>query len=247
MKILKKGYTLVEVMLFVAISGALLAGVIISTTSTIDKQRYSTATDSFMDFIRTVYSEVVNPKNPNIGGGKSNTAIYGKLVTFNETKDDEVRTYTVIGDKNNQKGSTVRDALELLKDMSADIGDNDHIYEEVINNMTWDIEIQKPNGEKFKGAILIVHSPASGVVYTYVAESAPKIQSNNERLSGGKGKIDNFTTEDVSLCIAPKGMWLYGGNRYEVRMTKNSHDPSSIILRNLDDNDNRCSADKVNK
>lgn len=245
MKIFKKGFTLIEVSIFLAISGALVAGIIISTTSVIDKQRYNGAIRGFMDYIQTIYSDVANPKN-GIGNGRSTTDfIYGKLVTFGEKDSDgQIRAYTVIGEKNNTKGSVVRDALSLLKDVNADIFTNGEggvlqPYETSYQDMVWDVDIQKIDGEPFTGSILIAHSPASGVVYTYVSDKVIEA-GQGENL---KSNIDSFSVGDVSFCLAPKQMILYGGNRYEVRLTENSHDSSGVILYSLDDEEadgNNC-------
>lgn len=246
MKIFKKGFTLIEVAIFLAISGALVAGIIISTTSVVDKQRYNGAIRGFMDYMQTIYSDVSNPKNPLDGGGRSDKDfIYGKLLTFGEKDaDGQIRAYTVVGGKNNIKGSVVRDALSLLKDVGADITKKNEdgkmeFYDSSVQDMIWDIDIQDLEGNPFKGSILIAHSPASGVIYTYVSDAVIEVQQG-QKLSD---KIDTLSTEDISFCLAPKQMILYGGNRYEVRLTKNSHDPSGVILYSLDDAEedgNKC-------
>jgi len=57
-----KGFTIIEVMIFLAISGALLVGVIVGTSATIARQRYNDAVESFAEFMRRQYSVVISPQ-----------------------------------------------------------------------------------------------------------------------------------------------------------------------------------------
>jgi prepilin-type N-terminal cleavage/methylation domain-containing protein len=57
-----KGFTIIEVMIFLAISGLLLVGVLIGTGTTIARQRYNDAVQSFAEFLRQQYSFVINPQ-----------------------------------------------------------------------------------------------------------------------------------------------------------------------------------------
>ena len=89
----KRGFTLIEITLFLALSGFLMVGLIIASNISISRQRYNDAVNSFADFLRGIYTEVSNVSNDStdgsnaFNGGRSTTAIYGKLVTFGE-KDD---------------------------------------------------------------------------------------------------------------------------------------------------------------
>ena len=58
----KSGFTIIEVMIFVAISGMLLVGVLIGISSAIARQRYNDATESFAEFLRQQYAFVINPQ-----------------------------------------------------------------------------------------------------------------------------------------------------------------------------------------
>ncbi|MBQ3309089.1 type II secretion system protein [Candidatus Saccharibacteria bacterium] len=60
-------FTLVEVALVIAISSLMLLAFIGSVAGRIGAQRYRDATNSFADFIRTVYSEVINVENSRLG------------------------------------------------------------------------------------------------------------------------------------------------------------------------------------
>ncbi|MBR3220491.1 hypothetical protein IKF76_01325 [Candidatus Saccharibacteria bacterium] len=62
-----KGFTIVEVTLFLAVTGALLAGILAGSVSSIKRHRYNDSVNDFVEFLRRTYSEVVNVENERIG------------------------------------------------------------------------------------------------------------------------------------------------------------------------------------
>ena len=60
---LSGGFTIIEVMLFLAVSGVLAAGILATVGGTIGAQRYRDAVDSFADFIQGQYDKAVNVQN----------------------------------------------------------------------------------------------------------------------------------------------------------------------------------------
>ena len=63
----RKGFTIVEVTLFLAISGALLAGLLAGSVSSIKRHRYNDSVNDFVEFLRRTYSEAINVQNERIG------------------------------------------------------------------------------------------------------------------------------------------------------------------------------------
>lgn len=60
---LSGGFTIIEVMLFLAVSGVLAAGILATVGGTIGAQRYRDAVDSFADFVQGQYDKTVNVQN----------------------------------------------------------------------------------------------------------------------------------------------------------------------------------------
>jgi len=58
----KRGFTLIEVSIFLAITGLLLIGVLGGTYSNIARQRYNDSVRSFAEFFRQMYAEVISPE-----------------------------------------------------------------------------------------------------------------------------------------------------------------------------------------
>ena len=60
---LKKGFTIIEVVLFLAISGAIFAAIMSNTAATVARRRYTDSVQSFVEEIRNAYSATVNVEN----------------------------------------------------------------------------------------------------------------------------------------------------------------------------------------
>ena len=99
MKTTRSGFTLVEVALFLAITGLVFAGIVVGTQNSIFQQRYNDAVQNFAEFLRSMYSQVTNVQSE--GHGRSEYAIYGKLVNFEEDENgNNKNTFSTISGKN---------------------------------------------------------------------------------------------------------------------------------------------------
>ena len=98
MKRSRHGFTLIEVVLFLGLTAALFAGIVVGTQASIYQQRYNDGVQNFAEFMRSVYSQVSNVQNEQTG--RSQYAIYGKVVTFGVDADgrNKIRSYNLIGD-----------------------------------------------------------------------------------------------------------------------------------------------------
>lgn len=258
MKSLKNGFTLVEVALFMAISGAIVAGIIVGTASVIDTQRYNDSVQNFAEFMRSVYSQVANPSGS--ANGRSDKSIYGKLVTFGESldlkyennaKDQRIFVYNVIGDINNH--SINGDVLHSLaatrlspfmtQPNSTNIGYVGTPTQYILN---WDAKLQDTLKNQFKGSILIVRSPTSGTIYTFTSSSVievNQIYSNiavaNMNPLNNLADIFEVSNKDIDFCIVPEGYKLSSKPR-NIRIAANAHEASSVEIVPADTSDNRC-------
>lgn len=252
MKALKKGFTLVEVALFLAVSGAILAGIIITTSGIISNQRYDDSMQNYMEFLRSIYSSVSNPTGSK--DGRSEKSIYGKLITFGEKigeeKKDYIYVYNVIGDISDK--SIGGDVLSSLRALNLNVfGKNNEGNYSLIGNqqkyiLNWDAKIKNTESRPLTGSILIVRAPSTGTVYTFYSN---KVYEINQKIEEGavlsttnplKDITDDFVqNQDIDFCIAPEGRYL-GHKPYDVRIIRNAHNTSSIIYLSYDDVDNRC-------
>lgn len=116
---MKKGFTIVETMLVLSISGLLTVALLVGWSININRQRYDDAVNTFKSDIQDVFNEVENPTNSNEnntcdrtsgrkileinnhpeadpGRGNSNCIIMGKMIIFSEYDNfgQDVNTFT---------------------------------------------------------------------------------------------------------------------------------------------------------
>lgn len=271
MKHMRNGFTMVEVTLFLALTSLLLTGIIGMAQTSIAQQRNNDAVQNFIEFLRTVYSEVSNPQS--IGDGRSEEyAIYGKLVTFGERKRfdgtdvlsevQEIFVYDVIGDADGRgsgsAASTLASAganvLTIIEKNGTYMVDRAGIVQSYYPK--WRSVIDSTvNGEPFKGSILIVRNPRSGLITTLINAGQDGVIEVNEAVANWKdsGSIDGldslligpivaggFKTEQVDFCVNMNGYGKESNNRRDVRIIAGARNASGVELIDLDSEDNLC-------
>ncbi len=252
----KKGFTILEVMLFIAITGLLVAGIIASTGGAISQQRYNDSVQSFAEFLRGVYSSVNNPQG--VKNGRSDSVIYGKLVTFGEEYDTEgkknssnkIFTYDIIG---NADEISTGNVLSSLTAANARVliagGTNGLTYAGSASTYLpqWDAKIQVTgSATNFAGSIMIVRAPSTGTIYTFSTNTV--IQVNKVVWIKGTSTKDPLTTtissfadRELDFCVAAADdKTLYGGKRRNIHLDKGSHDASAVETISLDSTQNKC-------
>ncbi|MDO4729978.1 MAG: type II secretion system protein [Candidatus Saccharibacteria bacterium] len=113
----KSGFTIIETMLFIAITGLVFAGVVIGTNGSLRSQRYRDTVQSFISSIRDVYSRAENTQIANYSGktqcgwydggysdansssnrGRSNCAVYGVSAAIYTHGEDSAVFSSLLG------------------------------------------------------------------------------------------------------------------------------------------------------
>lgn len=224
---MRRGFTLIEVALFLAVTGLLFAGVMVGVQNSIWQQRYNDTVQNFANFLRNVYSEVSNPQSS--GNGRSEElAIYGKLISFGEKRGldgaeldantQKVFVYDVVGDVNAAKvgsGSIIellekldanavvrtkdKDGVTVNAKLAGIVESYSPIWGSVIEAAKGDSE-HAANNNLYKGSILIVRHPKSGAINTLVSDNVIEV---NETLKYADGSlvydyIDELLTSKLS-------------------------------------------------
>lgn len=247
MKRTRCGFTLVEVSLFLAITAVVFVGVAVGTQNSIFQQRYNDAVQNFAEFLRSTYSEVTNVQSDSTG--RSKKAIYGKLLVFrkNEGGDNAIKSYNVVG---NIDGNLDGNVLDKLKSLGASVTiDNKPVgyVEDYIPR--WSSQIQTDDGwgneggvegySIFTGMILIVRSPDTGTVYTYMTTDGT-IDDAHIGEGGEKGIFNDdwdFKQADVDFCVNPNGADK-SVLRRDVRIVQGARNASGVEI--ISDDDNKC-------
>ncbi len=260
----KKGFTIIEVSLFLAISGLLIAGVVAGTVGTINNQRYNDTVQGVVDFLNNLYSSAAKVQNNKTGTGNgdsecykessqecghSEIAVYGEMAVFGKDKDaaenkSVVYTYHLSGKAEVPSNAKDKSLMEILN--AIEIKRDDEITDSF--NPVWQGEIQNTNtSEIYQGVVAIVRSPMDGVLYTfrYDGEEAVKAIGSSGFNRGYFTNPDNYKMDDTDLCIQGDN-GRTGSNRRDIRIAGNGHNSSAISLISIDElNDkgerlNRC-------
>lgn len=207
MKHKKFGFTLIEVALFLAVTGALFVAILVGTQNSIWQQRYNDATQSFANFIRNVYAEVSNPQS--LGDGRSDLAIYGRLITFGESvgldgqeiPNNEQRffVYDVVGDASSSaEGASSGPVAEVLKNRNANVvieqqnaaGAPEFTPAGITTGYSpiWGSVIETTSdglNDIYKGSILVVRHPGSGTIMTLKSSTVIEVNSTLGEFDAG--------------------------------------------------------------
>ncbi len=247
-KITKNGFTLIEVILFLAVSSAVLIAILAGTSSSLAQQRYNDSVQDLYSFLQSQYSAVINVQNSSGSGNTTDQAIYGKLIVFDpdlSTTNSIVNSYTIIGNDKPSTGSSTID--EAFNSLSLRI----KCEEKNSYSSQWEstIETTATGNHELKRTIAILRSPLNGVVFTYRSKSENALVNANSCNENFLAGAPNFTTvfeqakessnRQVDLCVGNKDN-IYGGNRRNIRIS-NTNSINSIHLIPLDaPGENKC-------
>lgn len=248
----KSGFTIIEVMLFLAITGLMLIGVLGGTYSSIARQRYNDSLRSFAEFLRTIFAEVQSPES--LGEGNSDKeAVYGKIAVFgiNDGEEDKVYTATLVGEVNPPSSSN--GFVEELKDVRAHLycGEpanlNRPLYESTLSDYTmqWGAEIQNDSNSDFSGTVIIARSPTTGTIHAAYTDRIYRIDQNcqpddrsaSTHFNDDLMNIPNLYHQDdkLTFCIKSNNSSIVRG----IALDLEGHNASSISML-PDGGDNPC-------
>ncbi len=213
-------------------------------------------------------SVVQNTLN-NSGSGRTNCSVYGKLVVFGDTSesDNTIYVYDVIGEavdlKNPISANSEIEAYRAVKMgiLAVEQGKLTSNYYTYVPD--WQGLIEDTNGETLLSAILVVRSPLSGTIHTYVRAGSSsnaepfKIRKVYNSISGTitddsafnsfSNNIALLTTElsdgkyqpaDVDFCVESDDRRL--DKPRNIRLMADAHSSLDIILVDQDGGENKC-------
>lgn len=224
----KDGFTIIETMLFLAITGLLVMGVLTGTGNSINTQRYRDSITSLQSFLQQQYSEVSNVSNgssgttacyanPAVPRGQSNCAILGRLITTNSASDG-LLVQDVIGQ--------IPSGLSIPSDdVSALSQYNATVLSSTDNNYTveWGGTLVEPGGNNLASfTILILRSPLTGILRTFIDNTT--VVNNIATFITQVSPSPLTQTEKV--CINSNG--IFAGNKMAVVVNANSTSGSGV-------------------
>jgi type II secretory pathway pseudopilin PulG len=230
------GFTIIETMLFLAITGLLAMGILVGSGVAIGQQRYRDSVNSLKSYIQQQYSEVTNVANDR---GKTWTCDANGNVTAGDATSSEARGTSdcmVLGRfitvDASGKGLTasniigVRGAGATATSDIAEITSNYKLTASPVDTSTAEVSwgaqvVKEKTTTPMPLSILIIRSPLSGSVLTFTAEG---VQTN---LLGMVTAANMSTKRDI--CVnADLGSFV--GKRMEVQVNAYASSQTAIQI-----------------
>lgn len=233
------GFTIIEVMLFLAVSGLLAIGILVGSGMAIGQQRYRDSVNTLKSFVQEQYSQTANTENDRSGEeacsgavvvqppdnvtspqprGTSNCLLMGRLLTIG-TDGKQLSAADVVGYRTSTSAPTeVTDLGELQKNYELGVSSVSQENREV----EWGARVVKPKTAiAMPLTMLIVRSPVSGSVMTFMADG---VQTDlNAMVAGG------IASGAKDMCVDPSGE-VIGGSQLAVRIGAYATSQSSIEI-----------------
>lgn len=242
----KSGFTLIETMLFLAITGALVVAVLIGTGASINIQRYHDSVTSLKSFIQKQYSDTINVQNElqptdiscdsnaNVGApgatkprGQSNCVVMGKHITIDQ---GTITTRTVIG---HEGGAPIGSSeVDLMKSYNL----STLASSAETSQLEWGAQIAWPiSGGGARNpttprpiSILIIRSPQNGEIYTFTADDTNTPLKS--MIVAGSGTVPGiYGQSQRTICVDSDGLFV--GNNMAVSINAYATSASDVETR----------------
>lgn len=232
----KAGFTIIETMLFLGITGLLIFGILAGTGSSINIQRYRDSITSLQSLFQQQFSDVSNvsngrnnnwicdnngivtPKTPGNGTirGQSDCVILGRFITtINSSRTlliEDVVGIVPFGVVLKQDDLGV---LQQYKIQVSPVSSNNYDIE-------WNSVLVKPGGNTAANfSILILQSPLSGTIRTFIDPSTAIINKNISPLIK-----QSFLSQPAKMCVDSNG--LFTGIKMAVIVNAGSSSASGV-------------------
>lgn len=234
------GYTIVEVMLFFGVTGALMLGILGTATLGVNAQRYNDAVNTFAAIVQQEFTNATNvvntesidslcdgTTNATQPRGVSSCVIMGRLMTIDST--GKIERSNIIGKEDT---SAVLSSTASELDVALSYRPTIDTQSKEVNEMNWDTNIEKstfPGGSNV--SFIVLRSPRSGNLYSYVIHDPASPISNNGALVSAFENLKNDpngpqNAKDQYMCIDRSG-WVLTPTRV-VKIAPYTSGPSGV-------------------
>lgn len=233
----KPGFTIIETMLFLAISGILMVSVLVGTGASINIQRYRDSVTSLQSTLQNQFSEVASVSNSRDSNwscdsstgvitkiesgsgenrGQTDCVVLGRII-LPSSDGRKVYIRDVVGSKLTES-ELVDNDIDALKNYKISISPVISIE----HNIQWNASMAKPNSNSSSEfSILILNSPLSGITRTFIDPNRIIDDDEINELIN-----ENNLTNPLKICINSNG--LFTGTRMAVFVRENVTGASGI-------------------
>mgnify|MGYP000921627288 FL=1 len=209
-----RGFTIIEVMLFLAVSGVMVAGLLGGWTLLVNTQRYKDTIDTVYGYMQDQYNLVYNVENERKSTltctstgeinedsasqprGQSDCVLMGRMIKLVDGKTFE--SYAVLGTK--PAADAAGDDNAVIKSYRPKTITQSIGLTESHQSIPWEAEAvgKEGAGDGLNVNIILLRSPTSGIVHRYVvAASATNTSINDSDIA-----VAN-ESEDFTMCFNP--------------------------------------------
>lgn len=235
----RRGFTVVETMLFLAITAALTVAVLATTGVTIGAQRYKDAVATLQSDIQQQYEDALSIKNQRYatdalpsgctgggtGIGQTRCIILGKAMTIGH--NGSISQYVVYGVEPASISETADEYTVMRSYMPQVIPSS--LQD---SNMEWQTGIAwptsgsgaRPAGTLREITIMVIRSPRSGTVYTFTKDDMNVISSTALR-----DMIGTVARSRRVICVAPSG-WAVN-DRMSITIADSAASAGAVEIR----------------
>lgn len=232
------GFTIIETMLFLAISSLLVVGVLIGIGNSIGGQRYHDSITSLQSILQQQYSDVSNtghststwsctidasgnPKlvntGSNVASGQSDCLVLGKYISSSDGQTINIKKVLGIALTSYFTDDIAAFSASKLTVTTVDSVDY---------KLEWGATLKKPNGGGVSNfSVLILRSPISGAVRTFIH---PTSQVADDSIGSGNLLNVNNLGYSVTSCIKYDGS--IGLDKTAIYISPNSASAGGIEL-----------------
>ena len=247
------GFTIIEVIMFLAISSLLGVGILATASASINAQRYQDSSRSFYSHLQSEYSRVINVENPRSGGdlrcspsdavvdisggggasqsrGTSECSIIGRLVDISDdgTTVHSEPVYATV-DVMNDVEPPISDvaALQDSRLVTALPNSNEPELNKTDYTLEWQTRVVDTDGSAMPMRLLIVRSPLSGMIRTYAA-SGQGLTDINNGTAAARDLIGQ--TKEITACVDPNGLFSAVRQKSGVRIAELASSTSGLSM-----------------
>lgn len=233
----RHGFTIIETVLFLGVTGLMIATMFIGIGSSVGAQRYRDSVESFKSLLQQQYADLGSVQNSREGrwvcavSGNNLTAISDTTGTASATprgqascdivgryvaiEGGDVRVYTVLAQKRSSPSLTAdTDISKLAANYVLGVTTDSTVE---TSQLEWGARIAWPTGSNpldagsgdRKIGLLFIRSPDSGGTYTFSTDDVASAAPTGEKLIATVVEGDSVPgRKQRLLCIDPDGMVL---------------------------------------
>lgn len=237
----QSGFTVIEVTLFLAVSGLLIVGLFMAVGASLNEQRYRDATQTFKSLLQEQYSDLANTQNSrsnnwscndsnatvgtatSVFRGQTNCMLVGKYMTIDK---GDIKIYTVVATEKAITNPSLSDISALRSSGNYRLNISTTGVE--TTSLEWGTELAWPASgsgartprERTMG-LLFIRSPDSGRTYTFTSDSLINVPSGGVAATAFDDILQNSDTipgrRTRTLCVYSDGLGRGGDQAITLR------------------------------